>query len=146
MGWILFNLASTYKVLGKHKEAQKLYEKTLKIYANYYHEDNVKSAVIMRHIAKIYLEEKRFDDAEVFIMRSLKVLQDRTHINAYRSLEVLGEIYLKKSGLLSATESQILKDKALDAFHHALKITEQNFPSNPAQIERIRSKIKKIQG
>ena len=124
---------------GKTPRSSKMYDKVLKIYANYCNEDDIETAGILRNMSRICLDKNRLDEAEDLINRSLKILQSRDHVDAYRSLEVLGEIYLKKSTI--APEKQQLKTQALNLFNQALKITEQNFPKNSAHIERIKSKV-----
>jgi len=149
MGWVLFHLARTYKTMGNHAGAQKLLDKVLKIYAKNCDEENVESARLLRDMAKIYFERNYLDQAETLIKRSLKILQYRNHIDAFKSLEILGEIYLTKSHQLSdannSQESQNLKNKAMSTFNQALKITEQRLPKNSSHIERIRSRIKSVQ-
>lgn len=146
MGWILFHLANTYKAIGNHQEAQKLFDKVLEVYAKHCDKENIEAAHLLRDMAEICIEKNRLDDAENFIKSSLKILQDHKHIEAYQSLETLGEIYFKKS--LDANndqESRNLKMKATDTFNQALKITEQNFSKSSIHIQRINSRIKDAQ-
>ncbi|MBA3813971.1 MAG: tetratricopeptide repeat protein [Alphaproteobacteria bacterium] len=148
MGWVLYHLATTYKALGKHKDAQKFYDQVLEIYANYCHEDDIETAGILRNMARICLDKNRLDEAETLIKKSLKTLQSRQHVDAYRSLEVLGEIYLKKAGNLSDNkknqENEHWKNQAQDLFSQALEIAEQNFPENSLHIERIKLRKKRM--
>lgn len=148
MGWILFHLGTTYEALGKHQDAQKLYDKVLEIHANYCNEEDIETAGRLRNMAKICLEKNRFDDVENFITRSLKILHSRHHVDTYRSLETLGELYLKKSTYFTENknnqEIQKLKAQAQDSFAQALKIAEQNFPKQSNHIERIKSKVENI--
>lgn len=151
MAWVSFYLARTYQALGKHQEAQKLYDKVLEIYANYCDQDDIETGGILRNMARICLEKNRLDEAENFITRSLKVLQSRQHVDAYRSLEVLGEIYLKKSIQSADNKSSQGNERfkaqarARDLLDQALKIAEQNLPKNSIHIERIKSKMKNMQ-
>lgn len=149
MAWVSFYLARTYQAQGKHKEAQKLYDKVLETYANYCDKDDIETGGILRNMARTCLEKNRLEEAEAFIARSLKILQSRQHVDAYRSLEALGEIYLKKSlefdRIKNTQESQLCKAQAQDLFGQALKIAEYHFPENSTHIERIKSKIKNMQ-
>ena len=150
MGWVLFHLASTYKALGKRQQSQELFEKVLKIYARNFERENVESARILRNIAEIYLERNRLEKAENLIKRSIKILQGHNHLETYMSLEILGEIYVKKYTMLTSTTSReeawILKSQAMDQFSQALTIIEKRFPKNSTHIQRIHSRIKYIQG
>lgn len=147
MGWVLYHLATTYKALGKEKEAQKVYDQVLEIYANYCHDEDIETAGILRNMSRICLDKNRLEEAKDFIARSLKILESRHHVDAYRSFEVLGEIYLKKATQLvenNSQEDQSLKAQAMSLFHQALKIAEQNFPQDSLHIKRIKSEIKNM--
>ncbi|MCE3230082.1 MAG: hypothetical protein K0R52_10 [Alphaproteobacteria bacterium] len=146
IGWILFHLAKTYKDLGRYQESQELFDKVLKIYDKKCGGENIETARLLRDVAEIYLEKNCLDDAESFTKRSLGILEHRNHIDVYRSLETLGEIYLKKSIQLPTTKnSQNFKNQAIDQFNQALKIARQHFPKTSAHIQRIHSKIKILQ-
>lgn len=145
-GWILFHLASTYKTIGKHEEAMNLYDKILEIYAKHSQEDSLKNVRLLRNMAEIFVEKNRLSDAEALIKRHVKLLQAHNHAKTYKSLEILGGIYLLKSAssTKNSQESHHLKNQALNNFNHALKIAERHFPKNSIHIQRLRSKIKKI--
>jgi len=149
MGWILFHLASTYKALGKEKESKELFDKVLEIYGNNCGEENVKTARYLRNMAEIYLEKNQLEHAQNLIQKSLKILRQHNHLETYMSLEILGDIYFKKSLQLSSTknnqESQGFKNQAIDHFSQALKTIEHHFPKDSAHIERLHTKIKNIQ-
>jgi tetratricopeptide (TPR) repeat protein/DNA-binding CsgD family transcriptional regulator len=146
IGWILFHLARTYKDLGRHQESQELFDKVLKIYDKKCEGESIETARLLRDMAEIYLEKNCLDEAESFTKTSLSILERRNHIDIYRSLETLGEIYLKKSIQLPTTKnSQNFKNQAIDQFNQALKIAGQYFPKNSAHIQRIHSRIKIIQ-
>jgi tetratricopeptide (TPR) repeat protein len=142
-------LAKTYKALGKHQESQNLFDKVLKIYDKNYGEENIETARLQRDMAEIYLEKDRLNEAENLIKRSLNILKYRNHVDTYKSLKVLGEIYFKKSIQSSRAkkdkESQDFKNQAINQFNQALKIAEQQFPKHSAHIQRLSSKIKKAQ-
>jgi len=148
MGWVLFHLATTYKALGDDQKAQQLYDRVLEIYTNYCDDDGIETAGILRNMGKVCLDKNRFADAEDWAKRSLKILQSRHHVDSYRTLEFLGDIYLKKAvyshHIKSKTEVQKLKTKARDLFVQALKIAEQNFPKNSVHIERIKLRIRNM--
>ncbi|MBA3814585.1 MAG: tetratricopeptide repeat protein [Alphaproteobacteria bacterium] len=146
MGWILFHLASTYKAMGNNK-AQKLFDKVHEIYVTHCDGDNIETARILRNMAKICIEKNRLAEAENYIHRSLKILQSRQHVEAYRALKTLGEILLKKSAQSpnNIQESHDLKNQAIDKFNQALKIAEQHFPKDSVHIQKIHARVKNIQ-
>lgn len=148
MGWILFHLATTYKALGYDQKAQTLYDRVLEIYAKYCDEEDIETAGILRNMARVCLDKNRFDEAENLVTRSLKILQSRHHVDAYRSLETLGDIYLAKSIQLADVknkqENQNLRTKAGNLFHQAFKIAEPHFPKNSAHVQRIKFKIESM--
>lgn len=145
MGWILIHLARAYKARGDIQQAQKLFDRVLQIYNPYGDGKNIESARLLREIAEIYLEKNRFGEAENFIKKSLNILLPRNHLDIYKSLETLGEVYLKQASRAQAAESQHLKSKALEAFNQALQIIEKDFPKNSVHVERINFKIKMTQ-
>jgi tetratricopeptide (TPR) repeat protein/DNA-binding CsgD family transcriptional regulator len=149
MGWVLFHLATTYKVLGKTQEAQEIYNKVLKIYANYCHENSIEVANILRNMAKINLDLNHFNEAEDLTQKSLKILEPRQHIDAYRSYEVLGEIYLKKCSqtmdVKNDNEIESLKIKAISFFNQALQKINTHFSQDSTHIQRLKARIKSVQ-
>lgn len=149
MGWVLFHLATTYKALGKDQEAQEIYNKVLKIYANYCHEDSIEVANILRNMAKIYLDLNCFKEAEDLTQKSLKILEPRQHVDAYRSYEILGEIYLKKCSQIrnikKENEIKSLRIKAINYFNQALQRINPHFSQDSTHIKRLKSKIKSLQ-
>lgn len=146
IGWVLFHLANTYKVIGNQQEAQELFDKVLEIYANYSGEEDIEGAHLLREMAEVYVEKNRLDEAENLIKKSLKILKNHNHVDLYKSLETLGEIYLKQSfGTNDSQESQNLKNQAVDTFKRVLEITEQYFPKNSIHSQRIDSRIQEIQ-
>lgn len=148
MGWVLFHLASTYKALGKQKPSQELLDRVLRIYDGHCEGKDIETARYLRNMAEIYLGKDCFGRAENLAQRSLKVLQDHNHLEAYMSLEILGEIYLKQSiqslSAKKSQESQAFKNQAIDQFNQALKIIDQCFPENCAHRKRVLSKIKNL--
>lgn len=146
MGWVLFHLASTYKALGDDQKAQHLFDRVFKTYTTHCSKETLEASRLLREMAEVSMRRNHLDEAKNFIKRSLKILTDRNHIDAYKSLEVLGEIYLKKTTQSPAPETQQLKAEALGAFNQALKIIENNFPKDSVHVDRIRSKVKKAQG
>lgn len=148
MGWILFHLARTYKAMGNNK-AQKLFDKVLEIYASHCDEGNIEAAHMLRNMAKICIDKNRLEDADNYIQRSLKILQSRHHVEAYKALKTLGEILLKKSTQSTYAknnlEAQDLRNQAIDKFNEALKITEQHFPKDSVHIQEIHTIVKRIQ-
>lgn len=150
IGWVLFHLAHTYQAMDEHQKAENLLDKVLTIYSNHCDKKDIETIRLLRDMAEICVDKSNLDDAENYIKRSLQLSHPYKHFDIYRALETLGEIYLKKSQRFSSSqndlESQKLKTQALDTFNQALKIIEQHFPQNSVHIERIRSKIKMIQG
>lgn len=148
MGWVLFNLANTYKALGKDQEAQELFSKVLKIYSSHCIEDNIRTARLLRDMAGIYLSRNQLETAEECIKRSLKILQIHNHIRVYRSLEILGDIYLEKSRQAfqakNSSEAQRLKEEAIHCYTQAITIINQRFENPAPHSIKIQSKINAI--
>ena len=132
--------------LEEYEKALKAFDKALEIYAQYMDAEDIETAHLLREMAEIYVAKDQLEEAENFINRSLKILQDRNHVEAYKSLETLGEIYVTRAlDTQDGQASQHLTTQALDTFHQALKITAQNFPETSVHIQRIQSKIKIIE-
>lgn len=149
IGWVLFHIAGTYKSMGNYGDALKLCDKILEIYAKHCGKEDIESARLLRNMAKIYLEKDNLDHAENLAQQSLKILQKHNHVDAFRSFEILGEIYLRKSvsfQVKSSQERKTLTSQAIEQFNQALKIVEQNFPKTSVHLEKIVSSIKKLQG
>lgn len=149
IAWISFHLAKSYKALGKNQESQSLFNNVLEIYDRNHGDENIETARLLRYMAEIYLDKNHLDNAKNCIKRSLNILNLRKHVEAYKSLEVFGEIYLKQSiqsSTKNSQESHAFKNQAIDQFNQALKIIDQRFPENSMHRKRILSKIKNLTG
>jgi tetratricopeptide (TPR) repeat protein len=146
IGWILFQLATTYKSFGKYQKSDKLFEKVLEVYEKNSKKKNIETPYSLREMARVYLEKNQLEEAYNFINRSLNILKNSNHVDMYESLEVLGEIYLKKSlHVKNSQDSQNLKNQAIDQFNQALNISKKYFTEESAHVQRIQSKIKNLQ-
>lgn len=148
IGWALFHLATIYKGLGKEKQASKMFEKVLHIYSKHCNNENIESARLLREMGRIHLYKNQLNDAEKLVKRSLKILLSHNHVDAYKSLETLGEIYLTKAShplyIKTPQDSQNFKSQAINTFYQALKIIEQRFPKHSAHLQRVSGKIKTV--
>ena len=90
------------------------------------------------------LIQHELDKAEQSAERSLKILQNFNHVDAYRLFEILGDISLQKS--TQSPDRVTLQKRAIDQYAQALRIIEQNFSKNSVHTEKITAKIAKING
>ena len=107
------------------------------------------TARLLRDMARILSVKNRLDEAEAYSSKSLAILQKRNHVDMYKSLEVLGEIYFRMSShsayAKNSQESQRMKTQALEMFKQALKVADQYFSRDSIHSKRIMSRIKIIE-
>jgi tetratricopeptide (TPR) repeat protein/DNA-binding CsgD family transcriptional regulator len=144
IGWVLYQLVAAYKSIGNQKDAVQLSTKTLAIFSKHSNTNTLQAARLLRCMAQIYFDLDVLDKAEQSAERSLEILQNCNHVDAYRSLEILGDISLKKSTL--SPDRVDLQKQAMDYYVQALKVIEQNFSKNSVHTEKITAKIAKIEG
>lgn len=111
-----------------------------------YGKDNVEVAVILKKLATVYLLEGKLKLAEETIKRALDIFQANKHPYKYESLEILAEVYEKKSEIEvsegDVQQAEYLKSQASSHLLQALKVAKPLFPKDSPHITRIESKIK----
>ena len=90
----------------------------------------------------------KLNAAESHINQALKIFELRHHPEKYISLEILAEIYIKKSYEVTCSRhlSQELKHQALDCLKQAHLIVKQIFSKDSSQQANILGRIKQLQG
>ncbi|HUX79460.1 MAG TPA: tetratricopeptide repeat protein, partial [Alphaproteobacteria bacterium] len=148
-GWILIIKGNVYKEMGNYESAKTLLEKSLFVYKKYYNDSHIETSQILRDLGHVYLLEGYISKAENLFIKSLKIFQDNQHPDAYKTLEYLAELSLKKSALLenkqNLQEAQNFKTQAINYLKQALEIVKTHFPANSPHIARIESKLKSLE-
>lgn len=147
--WILAQLGSVYKELGNYEEAKSLLENSLLVYQNHYGKDHIKTASILETLGQVYFLKNNLQVAEEFFFRALSIWQKNNHPSAYKGLESLAEVHLKKSEEAihkkDVKSSQIFRAQALNDLKKALEIVKAHFPPNSPQRARIELKLRDIE-
>lgn len=137
-----------YIDLMNHKEAKTYLEKTLKTYQEHYGKNHFETARILQALGNVYFLEGNYEIAEELLNDSLKIFQKIDHPDSSMSLEILTNLYLKKSmDALKAGDTQqfqIFKAQAINNLGQALKIVKSRFPAHSPHLLRIKSKLKKL--
>ncbi|MBY0500940.1 MAG: tetratricopeptide repeat protein [Alphaproteobacteria bacterium] len=148
VAYALIHLGVFYGETENFENAKSLIKKGLAAIEIAYGKDNVEVGAILNKLAIVYLLEGKLEIAEETIKRALNIFQKNKHHSKYECLEILAEVYEKKSKIkFSKGETQQADDlKEHASFHlfQALKITKPLFPKDSPHITRIESKIGKM--
>jgi tetratricopeptide (TPR) repeat protein len=149
IGWISFHLSEVYMEIGDYKKAKELFKDIIKIYERDTKKGDIEKAQILRNIGLIYLVEGQLIEAEKFLTQSLKILEQKQHPKIYLTLEYLAELYNKKStqAIIEGHEKdgKDFKDKSIDQLNQALRIVKTYLPNHTVHLQRIQSKLLKLQ-
>lgn len=145
---VVFYLGKVYKALNKYQKAKKFITKSLAVFKNYYGEDHTETAKVLRDVGQVNLLEGHTDIAENFLQRSLEIFQKNQHPESYTVLEILTDLYMKKS-MQAANKggiqhSQAFKKQAIRYLQQALEIVKTHFPEDSPHIQRIQGNLDNI--
>jgi tetratricopeptide (TPR) repeat protein len=111
--WPASHLGVIYEKLGKHNKAINILTKNLITYEQIYGARSVKTAKLLNNMREVYLLHHDMQNAEASIQRAYDILKIHHHLEAYKSLELLGDMYLTK---FYGTQQQQYKDQAIRYF------------------------------
>lgn len=122
------NIANLYSSTD-NKEAKSYYKKSIVIMNRLLrrHNDiNQKKTLSMTfiNVAKLYYREEKFEKAERWYLRSIKIIKEIAHLEpSLESKEALAKAYSDLADLFS---SELIeeKDKALDLYHRSMRLYE----------------------
>lgn len=139
-------LGVVHRDLGEFETAKSLLEQNLAVYEKHYGKDHIKTARILRDIGQLYLLQGKFEIAENTLNKTFKIFQKNMHPDRYQDLELLGDLYLKKSAHAIADPNnekavQNFKKQAKEFLKQALEIAKINFSADSFHIKRIESKL-----
>lgn len=142
-------LGNSYRGLGDYEEAKKLLQKSLVGYETQYGKDHLKTAFILKDLGEVYLMEGHLEASEASLQKALEIFQQNKHPDNYTVLEILTELYLKKSKQAenkgNLQQSHTFKVQALTYLNQALKIVRTYFPSENPHIKRIQNRLKNLE-
>ncbi len=146
VGWIKLYLGQVYMAKGDHERARILFEQSLARDEENYGKDHKDTAQVIRSMGKLYFLQGDLETSEAFIKRSLDICQASNHPQAFMDLEMLGELYLKRSQLAEdKARGEELKREALSYFQQALEIVQKRFPSDSPYLKRLQSAIMNLE-
>lgn len=116
------NLASLYSKIGKNKEAEDMYSKSLAIYEKAYGKDSKQAALVLSNQAGVIRDLGRPDDAEALYLKAINIQQrkDPQSLALSNSYENIGNLYADK-GKLAEASAYLIK---------SLELREKIFPEN----------------
>ncbi|MBA3814337.1 MAG: tetratricopeptide repeat protein [Alphaproteobacteria bacterium] len=148
LAWVDSLLGNIYKKSGDYEKAKNLLENSLMIYEKNYDKNHTEIARILRNLGQVYILENQIERGENLVSRSLDMFQKNNHPEGYIALEILAELYLKKSEHASergdSQQSQNLKNQAIAYLIQAQHITQKFFPMNASQVIRVQSHLEKL--
>lgn len=142
-------LANAYIKLGDYTEAKNILEQVLPKYEQRDDGDPLELARVLQALAEIHFLENHMEISENLMNKALKIFSEHKHLNAFRSLENLAGVYLKKSiqsmDKENSQEAKMFKEKAISFLNQALKVATQHLSGETPSIKRIQLKLKEFE-
>ncbi|MDP3444341.1 MAG: tetratricopeptide repeat protein, partial [Ignavibacteria bacterium] len=144
----LVHLGVYYREQGHYEKAKELLNKNLIVFENTYGKNHVEAGFVLKHLAELYLQEGNLEAAEKIIGEALNIFCKNRYPDKYVALEILGEIYLKKSinakNRRDIQYSQHLQLQAVSYLGQALDVVKIHFPTDSPHRQRIQTKFEKF--
>lgn len=144
-----FHLAKLYRDMGNYKKADSLFRQSLAIYETLYGKDHIQVGRILRSLGHNYFLQGLLETAEAHWRQALDIFQQVHHAEAFRCLENLANVYLKKASLEinkgNNEQSKVLKRQAIDALKKSLENVKVHFPEMSSHKIRLQNKIKSLE-
>jgi tetratricopeptide (TPR) repeat protein/DNA-binding CsgD family transcriptional regulator len=144
----LVHLGVYYREQGHYEKAKELLNKNLIVFENTYGKNHVEAGFVLKHLAEVYLQEGNLEAAEKIIGEALNIFCKNRYPDKYVALEILGEIYLKKSinakNRRDIQYSQHLQLQAVSYLGQALDVVKIHFPTDSPHRQRIQTKFEKF--
>lgn len=135
-----------YARLGHYEEAENCLNETLTNYRKYYGEKHPRTAEALNDLGEMHFLKNELEKAKNYLHQACAILEKNSHPDLYISLELLGEIYLKKLENINYQNNKcavIFQNKAIKYFNQALNILKKHFPHHSPHIKRLEIKIEK---
>lgn len=144
----LGHLGTVYRDLGDYEKAKELLQQNLVTFENHYGKEHIKTARVLRNIGQLYLLQGNLEVADNILKKTLEIFQKNKHSERYRDLELLADLYLKKSTYSMPYQNnkktiQDLENQVGKYLKLALEIAKTNFPEDSLHVKRIQFKLQK---
>lgn len=143
----LINLGIFYRETKDFEKAKNLLKKGLVVIEKTYGKVHADTGFVLKEIGRTFLAEGNLKIAEDTMNQAHSLFTEIKHPGGYEVLEILAEIYQKKSFAMSnkekIPESMRLKAQAKLYLVEALKIAKTYFPDDSPHSTRIQSKLNK---
>ena len=145
---VLAALGSIYRDLAQFEKAKDFLNQALVIYEKEFGKNHIETARILRDLGQTYVLEGHLKIATTLLNTTLEIFKEAQHPESYKSLELLAELFLKRSTQavkIGDTQlSQIFKEQAIHYLSRALETVKAHFPKNSPHRKRIEKKFQKI--
>jgi len=146
--WVLARLGNICLKLEDFENAKGFFEKSLIILENNYNKDHVETARVLKSLGHVYLVTGHIETADNLINKAIRIFQNSNHPDLCFALEILAEMYIKKSTLKMKEErknqSKNFKAQAIHNFEQALYLAKVYFLKDSPHIKRIQEKLKSL--
>ena len=140
-------LGLCYMYLKKMDKASECFAKSQHSFTKHYGTTHVDYGIFLKDFGLFYLMVGDYEQAETLLNQAFSILNAVHHIERYRCLDYLGDLYKEKSRRIKGNNMNLYKvyhRKALDCFEKARLVIQDVFPQNSFHEERLRIKIKKL--
>lgn len=139
--FVMQALANVYAQLGNFEKAQMLFEECLFVYRTQFGEQHTEYALVLRDCGHSCALAKKYERAEKFLNQAHAILQDTQHIEAYRCLEYLGDLFEERRKTETQPEKTLNYLRKKNSYYQqALKLIISAVPTESAHKERIMKK------
>ncbi len=135
MAWVQHPLAILYTCLGEKDKAFMYFTKAESFYKERYGREHIDYAIFEKDFGLYYLLTRDYEKAMSMFVHALDVLSKAQHIEKYRCLEYIGDLY----------RQQERYDQASTNYRAALDVIKNVFPENSFHKKRIQTKMQNYQ-
>lgn len=141
-------LAKIYIACGNYQQAKTILKESLIVIEQSYGKHYINNVRVLVDLGYIYFQEDNLETAENLINTALRICQQNKPHKAYKPLEKLAEIYLKKETIAAQKNNlrqmKQYKNKAVSYLNQAQKIVENTYPKNSSHKIRIEARLRSL--
>lgn len=146
--WAKMYLGNIDKEEGNYSKARTLFENLLPIYEKTYGQEHIETAYLLISLGEVYALEQQFDISEITVNKGLKILEKLKHPKISKALEILADLYMKKSlqniNIENTKYAQRYKQQAINYLNQALEIAKSHYFKGSPFISRINLHLKNL--
>ena len=138
------HVANNLSSFKQYEKAINLLNKSIVILEDYFGENHIKTAKVFLTLGHSYLQKGDLVNAKILLNKALEIFNNNDHPHSFFCLELLAEVY--KQEYYKTNNPELKKEylyKVTSFLKKALKIVENQFPSDSPHAIRLQQKLVK---